>query len=246
MVSNRHAPVSDANARAVAGARPGPSRVAWLALLPLLAAACATTPIPQPAVVYEDYKVGAPDTLMVTVLPEPAIQEQAVVRPDGKITIQLIGDVQAAGRTPDDIAAEIDERIGRFKRGARTTVAVTSAVSSAITVLGEVRGPGTFPMLKGTRVAEAIGGAGGTTFLANIDGIRIVRGTEASARVITVDLAAIRGGDMSTNVQLHSGDIVYVPPHFLAKIGYAVQSVLFPFQPVIGIARTAGIAAAVQ
>ena len=163
MISNRHAPVS----RVL-------SRVAALALLPLLAIACASTPVPQPRVVYEDYRVGAPDSLTITVLPEPTIAEAVVVRPDGKITIQLIGDVQAAGRTPSEIGAEIEKRLSRFKRGARATVAVSGATSSSITVLGEVRGPGTFPMLKQTRVVEAIGGAGGTTHFANLDGIHVV------------------------------------------------------------------------
>lgn len=235
MISNRHAPVSKTL-----------SRIAALALLPLFAIACASTPAPQPGVVYKDYRVGAPDSLTITVLPEPTIAENVVVRPDGKITIQLIGDVQAAGRTPSEIGAEIEKRISRFKRGARATVAVSGATSSSITVLGEVRGPGTFPMLKQTRIVEAIGGAGGTTHFANLDGIHVVRGDGASARLIAVDLGAIRGGDMSTNVQLQAGDIIYVPPHLLARLGYAIQAVLFPFQPVLGVAKAAGGAALVQ
>jgi polysaccharide export outer membrane protein len=215
-------------------------RISALALLAAVAVACASPPpAPQPASVYPDYLVGAPDVLAITILPEPTIVEQAVVRPDGKITIQLIGDVQAGGRTPREIGVEIEERIARFKRGASATVAVTTAASSSVTVLGEVRRPGTFPMLKQTRVAEALGHSGGPTQFANLDEIQIVRGEGGSAQVIGVDMAAIRDGDLSTNVQVQAGDIIYVPPHVLAQIGYAFQAVLFPFQPLLGIANSA-------
>jgi polysaccharide export outer membrane protein len=209
-------------------------------LMAALAVACASPPpAPQPAPVYPDYLVGAPDQLSITILPEPTIVEQAVVRPDGKITIQLIGDVQAGGRSPREIGVEIEERIARFKRGASATVAVTTAASSEVTVLGEVRKPGTFPMPKQTRVVEAIGHAWGPTPFGNVDEIKIVRGEGSSAQVIPVDLVAIREGDLSTNVQVQAGDIVYVPPTTLAKIGYAFQAVLFPFQPLLGVANSA-------
>ena len=67
------------------------------------------------------------------------------MRPDGMITIQLLGDVPAGGRTPTEIAREIEERIARYKRGARVTVAVVAAQSITVTVLGEVLAPGNLP-----------------------------------------------------------------------------------------------------
>jgi polysaccharide export outer membrane protein len=226
MFSNRHDRVSRISA--------------FSALLAAAAVGCASPPpAPAPGPVYPDYRVGAPDALVVTILPDPTIHEEVVVRPDGKITIQLIGDVQAGGRTPREIAVEIEERIARFKRGASATVAVTAAASSSITVLGEVRQPRTYPVLKQTRVAEALGHAGGPTQFANLDAIHIVRGEGSGAQVIAVDLGAIRDGDLSTNVQVQPGDIIYVPPHLLARIGYAFQAVLFPFQPLLGVANSA-------
>lgn len=210
----------------------------WL-LLSVFAMACASPPpAPEPPVAFEDYRVGAPDALTVTVLPDPVIQENVVVRPDGMITIQLIGDVQAGERTPDEIAKEIEERIARFKRGARATVAVTSANSSTITVLGEVRQPGTFPIRKHTRVAEALGIAGGTTNFASLGSIQVVRGRGGSADVIPVDLSDIREGDLTTNIQIYAQDIIYVPPTTIARVGYVFQMILFPFQPLLGIATS--------
>ena len=207
--------------------------------LVLLAVGCTTTPAPAPPVVYDAYVIGAPDELAVTVLPEPVVAEAVVVRPDGKITIQLIGDVQAAGRSPGEVGAEIEERIGRFKRGARATVSVVRALSSEVTVLGEVRSPGTFALAKKSRVVEALGRSAGTTNFANRDEIRILRSKGATTEVIEVDLVAIRRGDLTTNVQIEGGDVVYVPPILLAKIGYAVQALLFPLQPALGLATSA-------
>lgn len=209
--------------------------------LALLCLACTSPPRPPPAAEFPAYHVGAPDELSVTVLPDPVVQQKAVVRPDGMITIQLIGDVPAAGRTPDEIAAEIEERIGRYKRGARATVSVDKAQSTAVTVLGEVGRPGAFPLYKLTRVAEALGQVGGPTSFANVDEIRVVRPARTGTVVLPVDFTAIREGDLTTNLALEAGDIVYVPPTLLAQVGYAIQAVLFPFQPLLGVAQsTAG------
>ena len=216
------------------------ARAAALALA-LLGTACTTTPAPEPVAELGAYHVGAPDTLVVTILPDPIVAETVVVRPDGMVTIQLIGDVQAAARTPNEIAAEIEERIGRYKRGARATVAVLKAESSAVTVLGEVRSPGRFPLVKMTRVTEALGYVGGPTNFAKMSGIRVMRPTLSGTEVHPVDFDAIRQGDLTTNLALAGGDIVYVPPTVLAQIGYFVQQLFFPFTPIIGVAQsTAG------
>ena len=221
------------------------ARLARIAALTVVFSAfgigCATTPpVPPPVVTYPDYVVAAPDSLSITVLPAPTIQEQVTVRPDGKITIQLIGDVQASGLTPREIGIEIDERIGRFKRGARTTVAVTGSASRAITVFGEVRRPGTLPLRKQTRLVEALGLVGGPTAFANLDEIYIVRAMGSAVEMIDVDMVAIREGDLSTNVQIRTGAILYVPPTILARVGYAIHAILFPFQPLLGVAYTVG------
>jgi protein involved in polysaccharide export with SLBB domain len=109
-----------------------------------------------------------------------------------------------------------------------------------ITVLGEVRGPTTFPLTRQMRISEAIGTVGGPTLFANEDEMQVVR-PGSPPKVIEVDMTAIRDGDLRTNVQLYGGDIVYVPPTILAQIGYAIQQVLFPFTPFFGIAGAAGV-----
>jgi polysaccharide export outer membrane protein len=213
------------------------SRVAAIAVS-LVWVGCWTSLKPAPPVEYLDYQVGAPDRLTITILPDPPIVENVLVRPDGMITIQLVGDVRAGGRTTVQIASDIESRIARFKRGSVVTVALSAAESALITVLGEVSSPSTFPLTRQMRVSEALGSVGGPTLFANSDDVSVVRPGNPP-EVISVDLDAIRGGDLSTNVQLYGGDIVYVPPTVIVKVGYALQQLLFPFQPFFGVAGVA-------
>ncbi|MDH5306594.1 MAG: polysaccharide export protein [Myxococcales bacterium] len=219
--------------------RAGAARRALLVALSSVFACAYPAAMPPPAAPFQAYRAGAPDVLNVTILPEPLIHEQVVVRPDGMITIQLLGDVMASGRTLNEIATDIEERISRFKRGARATVALAEAQSSAVTVLGEVRAPGTFSLVKETRIAEALGNRGGTTSFARERKIRVVRTQGGTPTLLMVDLRAIQGGDMSTNIQVVGGDVIYVPPTAWARFGYAMNSLLFPFQPFLGIFNAA-------
>lgn len=217
-------------------------RFACLGLVLGLAVApgCASyEPIPAPASgSFEAYRVGAPDRLEVTVLPEPPIERNLTVRPDGMISFDLIGDVPAGGRTIDEIAADIERRIARFKRDASVTVRLAEALSTGVTVFGEVKSAQAFPLVKETRVAEAIGVVGGETIFAKTSEIRVVRSGGGESVVYLVNLNAIRSGDQSTNILLRSGDIVYVEPNIFAKIGYAVNALLLPFGPFLGIAQS--------
>jgi polysaccharide export outer membrane protein len=184
------------------------------------------------------YRVGPPDQLVISVLPEPVIERVVVVRPDGKISIDLVGDVQAQGRSLEEIAKDVEERIARYKRDARVTVSLAASRSSTITVLGEVRGPSNFPLERETRVAEALGLVGGTTNFAASNRIRIVRSYGGQTTVHIVNLDAIMGGDLSTNYVLEEGDLIVVPRTVSAVIGFAIQNAIFPFQQILGFGAT--------
>ena len=214
-------------------------------VLIVAAAGCAITPEAPPASTgYETYRGGAPDTLLITVLPDPTIERQAVVRPDGMISIDLVGDVPAGGRTVEESAADVEKRIGRFKRGASVTVAVVLARSSSVTLLGEVGGNRSMALLKATRIAEAIGQAGGLNRFANVDRIRVIRHMGGQTHVYHVDLGAIQNGDLSTNMLLAGGDIIYAPPTIWARVGHALNALLYPLQPFLGFGTSlAGSAA---
>lgn len=215
---------------------------AVLALALLSAAACSSSKVtPPPAVPrVSGYVVGAPDELEITILPEPVIARASRVRPDGMISIDLIGDVQAAGKTPEEIAESIRREIVRFKRDASVNVSVVRPSSHFVTIYGEVARPGVFPLDTETRVSEAIGRVGGPRPFASLSGVRIIRSTNRTAEILTVRLDDIQDGDLSTNVIVQQGDLIIVPPTALAKVGYAFQMLLFPFQPILSGAATAG------
>lgn len=206
---------------------------------------CSTPIAGQPqAPPIKGYVVGAPDVLIINILPEPEISRDVRVRPDGMISVDLVGDVQAAGRTPFEIAQTIQEEIGRFKRDAVVNVSVVSSGSHFVTIFGEVASPGVFPLDTQTRVSEAIGRVGGPRPFASLSGVRIIRPTKGSARILKVHLGDIQDGNLSTDYVVEEGDLIVVPPTFLAKIGYAIQMVFFPLQPFLSGASTGGSIAA--
>lgn len=199
----------------------------------VLASGCIARPVPPPAAVPPaTYQVGAPDELLVSILPEPTIEREVVVRPDGRISVDLIGDVLASGRTTEQLAEDIREKISRFKRDAVVTVSVTSSRSSTITIFGQVQSPGSMVLDRETRLAEAIGSAGGTNLFASMGRVRVIRSTPDETRILRVNLRDIQYGDQSTNFMLQDGDIVVVPPNAIARVGFALQTLLFPFQQV--------------
>ena len=214
----------------------------FMGLLLLSPVACMSAiPAPPPkAPPVQGYVVGAPDQLVIKVMPEPELNLQAKVRPDGMISIDLIGDIQAAGKTPMEIADNIRREITRFRRDAVVSVMVSASPSQFVTVYGEVSSPGIFPLDTDTRLSEAIGRVGGTRPFASLNNIRVIRTTGTETEVIEVRLGDIQRGDLTTNLVIMKGDLIVVPPTIFARVGYAVQMVLFPFQPFFGAASSVG------
>ena len=219
-----------------------PERLLGIALLLpfLFVTACIATPVPPPereppAI----YRIGAPDMLSVSILPDPVIERASTVRPDGRISIDLIGDVMASGRTPEELASQVREKIARYKRDAVVTVSVLASRSSTITIFGQVGRPGSHVLDRETRLAEAIGTAGGTNLFASKGRVRVIRSNPRETKVLRVNLRDIQYGDQTTNIMLEDGDIIVVPPNAIARVGFALQTILFPFQQVF----SAGFAA---
>ena len=98
-----------------------------------------------------------------------------------------------------------------------------------------------FPLAKQTRVAEALASVGGLTDwgFASSRNVRLIRTSGRETFVYKIDMAAIEEGDLRTNMVLVAGDIIFVPSTIWAKIGYVFQAILFPFQPILGLATSA-------
>ena len=163
-----------------------------------------------------EFIIGVSDELLVTVWRKPELTTTASVRPDGTITMPLISDVVAAGKTPSQLKQEIQRRIAEFiKLDESTTisVAVTGVNSYRFTVSGEVASPGIHTSKVYVTVAEAIALAGGFTRFANRDDIVLMRRNQAGViRRIPIVYSLIANGEYpEMNLVILSGDSIFVP-----------------------------------
>ncbi|HWY20171.1 MAG TPA: polysaccharide biosynthesis/export family protein [Candidatus Acidoferrum sp.] len=158
-----------------------------------------------------DYVIGADDTLHITVWKEPDMSVTLPVRPDGKISIPLLDDVQAAGMTPMQLGNSIKEKLKKYIADPRVTVVVTAMNSQRIYVLGEVTHTGAMALLPHMTMLQALSSAGFTQF-ANLKAIYLLRmqdGQQIKIRFNYKD--AIKGRDPQQNIVLKPGDTIVVP-----------------------------------
>jgi polysaccharide biosynthesis/export protein len=173
---------------------------------PARGAGPATTGIaaPPPA----DYVIGPEDVLIVQFWRDDQMSGETTVRPDGKITLKLLNDIQAAGLTPDQLRERLAKEGSRFLEDPQVTVAVKQIKSRFVTVLGEVGKQGAVPLNGPMTVLAALGQAGGLTEYAQKKEIAIIRGTTR----LKFDLEAVsQGKKLEQNVYLMPGDTVFVP-----------------------------------
>jgi len=208
-----------------------------LALFCVGLGACAGPRLEPGAPVNEpEYRIAPPDTLQITVRPEPVITRDVQVRPDGKISFDLIGEIDVYGKTVAEIRDDITQRIREFIVAPDVTVTLMASNSRRYYVFGEVGRPGVYPLEGEVRVIEAIAQAGGPSDYAALNSTRLSRPTAGEPLIYGVrlyDIMQLGKGD--TNYTLQPGDVVYVPPNFAAQTGYVVGLILFPFQQLIGL-----------
>lgn len=187
--------------------------VCFALLLP--AAACASNDGPSPvdpATVSESpYVIGIPDLLRVTVWKYPDLSVEAPVRRDGKISVPLVEDVQAAGLTPEQLASEIAKALTQFVTRPDVTVIVLSADSQTVTVMGGVQQSGVIPIRGDMGVAEAIGAAGGFTPWADKRDVRVIRIVDGERVSYRFNYKAYLSGKQGSDILLQAGDVIMVP-----------------------------------
>lgn len=161
----------------------------------------------------DDYQIGAGDTLQVSVWKEPDVTvPSVVVRPDGKITIPLIKEVEVAGRTPRQAEMLITDGLSKFITDANVTVVVAAINSKKVYVIGAVRKEGTLPYTYGMTIMQALSEVGGLTDYAKRKRIYVLR-TE-NGRDYRLDFnyeEVVRGERMEQNMVLLPGDTVVIP-----------------------------------
>jgi polysaccharide export outer membrane protein len=153
--------------------------------------------------------IGLGDVLRVFVWKEPDLTLDVTVRSDGMITVPLLGDVQAAGRLPSQLAGSLVAELKRFIESPRVTVTVSQASSARVYVVGQMMRPGEFPLLGRMTVLKALALAGGFREFAKLEGIVIVREDQT---VIPFNYKRVADAkDVSQNVLLAAGDTIVVP-----------------------------------
>lgn len=154
------------------------------------------------------YQIGPDDVLQVSVWRVPEVSGLFSVRPDGKITMQLIGDVPASGMTPVKLGEAVRERLLPYYKEPIVTVGVQHVLSKKYTVTGKVRSPGSFPLTTTQTIVDALTKAGGPEEWGNDKKIVVVRGTE---RLKFNFRDFLKGKNIQQNIPLQSGDIIIVP-----------------------------------
>ena len=199
----------------------------------------------------EEYRVMPPDSLKITARPTDEFNGLNVrVGPDGKAFLPLIGSYSFADKTTSQIAAELTENLLDYYEDVQVTVAMLAYRSQRFFVWGEVSKPGVYAFTGNDTLLSALSSASPTRMslperivvirgmdpLPNSDGVPVdQRGRiENRAQKITINLNdMVKRGESPANFMIAKNDVIYVPTHPLAKVGLALQKVLFPIRPMV-------------
>jgi polysaccharide biosynthesis/export protein len=219
----------------------------------LLLTACSSAPAPIAGSVdagsvsaqmksagYDEFVILPGDVLSVKFFYDPTLNEEVTVRPDGRISLQLVPETIAAGKTPSQLADILSEKYQKELRKPEITVIVRSFSGHKIYVDGEVNKPGDFEVVASLTLLQAIARAGGLKDTAGNNQVLIIRKTSApSPSIITADIgAAVTGRDLTQDIPLIPLDIVYVPRSQVANVNLWVDQYIrknIPFYPSLGI-----------
>jgi polysaccharide biosynthesis/export protein len=175
-------------------------------------AAAAQTAPKRPATDDPNYVIGPQDVLDISVWKEAELTRPVPVRPDGKISMPLLNDVQAAGKTPLQLAADITTGLKKFVTDPQVTIIVTTINSQRVFILGEVNRAGAYPLLPNMTVLQALSSAGGFTIYANLKKIYLLRvedGKQVKHPFNYKDVLAGKAADQ--NIIVKAGDTIVVP-----------------------------------
>lgn len=162
------------------------------------------------------YHIGVDDTISITVWKNPELSVEVPVRPDGKVSMPLIGDIQAGGLTPEQVASSIEQKLRVYVREPRVAVIVTELVSheflSRVRVTGAVVTPTSMPYRQGMTVLDVVLEAGGITEFASANRTQLYRKVDGKTKVYKIRLKDILSkGKLETNIALQPGDVLTVP-----------------------------------
>ena len=161
-----------------------------------------------------DYRIGPGDNLHIFVFENEQLSVTVPVRPDGKISVPLVEDMVAVGKSPSQLARDIETALSKYVKTPKVNVEVLTALSvySQVKIIGQVKEPTALPYHEGMTVLEALLGAKGMTQFAAGDRARISRMVNGKQQDVRVKLdALVNKGDLSQNLTLQPGDVLVVP-----------------------------------
>jgi polysaccharide biosynthesis/export protein len=189
--------------------------IAALSVLMLVACSATYPPAPKAASVSEQaYIIGPMDTLAITVWRNPELSSTSQVRPDGRISAPLVEDLPAAGRTPTELAREIEKALGKFIRDPVVTVMVSGfqgTYAQQVRVIGEAARPQSIPFRQGMSLLDVMIQVGGLTDFADGNHAVLVRGSEGGKQYTVHLKDLIKRGDISANAEVRPGDVLIIP-----------------------------------
>jgi polysaccharide export outer membrane protein len=159
----------------------------------------------------DSYVIGASDVISVAVFKEPTMSNSLLVRPDGMISMPLLGDIKASGKTPLQLADEIAIKLKRYVQDPNVTVILNQMNSKRVFLIGEIGKTGPIEMTPGMTLLEAIATGGGLSQYANAKKIYILRTEAGKQQKIPVQYKQVLKGDLSLNLILNPGDTIVVP-----------------------------------
>jgi polysaccharide export outer membrane protein len=190
---------------------PAPTRSGPAATAAFAGAEADKKPMPEPPVVDKEYRLGPGDKLRIEVYKDQQLSQSVQIRPDGKITLPLVGDMDAAGSTPLELRDQIATSLKEYITNPVVTVIVVEAVASHVFVMGEVSRSGPIQLNGPTTVLQALAMAGGFKEFANTKAVRILRPI-ANGKFETLRFNyrdAVNG--LEKPIMLRSGDTIIVP-----------------------------------
>jgi polysaccharide export outer membrane protein len=175
-----------------------------------------------------EYIIGEDDILQISVWQNPDLNQEVGVRPDGKISFPLIGDIQASGLSITALDQRVTERLREYIKYPEVSISIKKIGGSRVVVLGQVSNPGIYAVAGRRTIMEAIAMAGGLTRDAVASSAILIRGGFAAPNAQRINLSKLLKGDLRQNIILESEDIVFVPRKFISDVNYFLSQILDP------------------
>ncbi|MCK4995135.1 MAG: polysaccharide biosynthesis/export family protein [Candidatus Omnitrophica bacterium] len=185
-----------------------------------------------------EYIIGNGDVLFIKVWQNSDLDDEVIVRPDGRISFTLVGDVIATGMTISEFRQDLTSKLKEFIRSPQVSVSIKAIGGKKVIILGQVKSPGVYQLTGAKTILEAVSLAGGFTEHAVVSSVMLIEGGFEKPEPKRLNLVkALERADISDNVALKTDDMIYVPRKFIKDVNYFLQQFLDPVSRGLFIRR---------